>query len=80
LAQEAVRRAAATDDTILAADANLDLAFVLEIIGRGSETGLPLGEAVSLYERKGDVVSAGRVRARLGSVRVPRPELDRRRV
>ncbi len=65
LAEEAVATAAATEDTALTADAHADLALVLSMLDRPDETGPPLREALSLYERKGDVVSAARMRIRL---------------
>jgi hypothetical protein len=49
----------------LHAGALVDLADVLELEGRPNEAGPPLREALALYERKEDVVSAGRVRSRL---------------
>jgi class 3 adenylate cyclase/tetratricopeptide (TPR) repeat protein len=42
-----------------------DQATVLELSGRGEAAGPPLREALAVFERKGDLVSAGRVRARL---------------
>jgi class 3 adenylate cyclase/tetratricopeptide (TPR) repeat protein len=65
LAREAVELAMGTVDVCLHAGALVDLADVLELEGRPNEAGPPLREALALYERKEDVVSAGRVRSRL---------------
>jgi len=67
LAREAVDLAAATVDIELHADALVDLAEVLRLAGHEQEEGPPLREALALYERKGDVVLAGRVRERLAA-------------
>jgi len=65
LAREAVDLARTTADPRLQADALIDLAEVFTSIGDGESAGPPLREALELYERKGDVVSAGRLRDRL---------------
>jgi class 3 adenylate cyclase/tetratricopeptide (TPR) repeat protein len=67
LARQAVDLAADTVDIELHADALLDLAEVLQLIGRAQEQGPPLREALNLYERKGDVVLAGVARERLAA-------------
>jgi tetratricopeptide (TPR) repeat protein len=68
LAAEAVELAAATPDIHLRADALVDLADVLEAIGDPESAGPPLREALQLLEQKGDRVSAGRIRERIGVV------------
>ena len=68
LASEAVELAG-TSDPRLRADALADLASVLEETGDPESSGPPLREALDLYELKGDVVSAARIRARLGPTR-----------
>jgi tetratricopeptide (TPR) repeat protein len=67
LADEAVSIASETEDIVLLADAQLDLAEVIATIGAGESPGPPLREALRLYEEKGDLVSADRVRARMGA-------------
>jgi class 3 adenylate cyclase/tetratricopeptide (TPR) repeat protein len=62
----AVEIAAATEDIALTADAHADLAQVLLRLGRHEDAAPPFREALRLYERKGDVVSAARVRSSLG--------------
>jgi hypothetical protein len=64
-AREAVELGARTTDITLHAGALVDLADVLELAGRRNEAGPPLREALALFERKEDEVSAGRVRNRL---------------
>jgi ATP/maltotriose-dependent transcriptional regulator MalT len=67
LASEAVDLAA-TSDPRLRADALIDLADVLEAVGDRESSEPPLREALGLYELKGDVVSARRLRERIGSI------------
>ena len=43
-----------------------DLGDVFLAVGDPESSGPPLREALELYERKGDVVSAGRLRERIG--------------
>jgi class 3 adenylate cyclase/tetratricopeptide (TPR) repeat protein len=64
-ARGAVDLAAGTSNIEQHADALVDLDEVLGSAGRVAEQGPPLREALALYERKGDVVLAGRVRERL---------------
>ncbi|HEV2006966.1 MAG TPA: adenylate/guanylate cyclase domain-containing protein [Candidatus Limnocylindrales bacterium] len=68
LATEAVELAAATPMTHLRADALTDLAEVLGVTGDHESAGPPFWEALELYEQKGDVVSAQRLRERIGAV------------
>ena len=65
IAQQAVELASTTDDIERQADALRDLAAALEIAGRPHDEGPSLRKALHLYERKGDVVQAGRIRDRL---------------
>ncbi|MEP6638682.1 MAG: AAA family ATPase [Chloroflexota bacterium] len=65
LAEGAVAWARETDDLDQQADALRDLAAVQALAGRQQGEGPPLREALRLYERKGDVVQAARVRDRL---------------
>jgi tetratricopeptide (TPR) repeat protein len=66
LAREAVELAAQTDFLVVHADALLGLAEVLIRAGRASEAAPVVTEAVELYDRKGNAVSAARARALLG--------------
>ena len=67
LAEEAVTMAGTTQDLVLQADARVALADVLTALGRDDDDArVPLREALALYDRKGDEISAGRIRARLG--------------
>jgi predicted ATPase/class 3 adenylate cyclase len=65
LAQEAVALAQETDGLDLHGDALLDLAEVLRASGRPSDAVAAAERALSLYERKGNLVSAARARAAL---------------
>ena len=65
LADEAVALASDTDYLNLQGDALMDFAEVLTLGGRGGEAPSLWREALEIYERKGNVVSAGRVRAML---------------
>ncbi len=65
LAREATARAARTDYLDLRAQATADLAGVLRLAGRPEESAAALDEAIRLYEHKGNVVAAGRLRGLL---------------
>jgi tetratricopeptide (TPR) repeat protein len=65
VAREAVAIAEPTDVLDWKGDAWADLAEVLELAGKQDEANAALEQALALYERKGNVVSAERVRARL---------------
>jgi tetratricopeptide (TPR) repeat protein len=65
LAKGAVDLAAGTSNIDQHADALVDLDAVLRLAGQENETGPPLREALSLYEQKGDLVLAERLRALL---------------
>jgi tetratricopeptide (TPR) repeat protein len=60
--------AATTDDLELHGGALIDLAHVLSLDRREDEAAARTAEAITLYERKGDVVSAGRARRTSGLV------------
>jgi len=62
LAREGVALAADSEFVVLHADVLLDLAEVLRLAGRAEEASAAAAEAVSLYERKGNVASARRAR------------------
>jgi class 3 adenylate cyclase/predicted ATPase len=68
LVSEAVGIASASDDIEQLADALSDAAEVHRLADQGGEEAVLLAEATTLYERKGDVVSATRSRARLESI------------
>jgi hypothetical protein len=67
-----VTLAGATDFVNHRADALLDLSYVLEASRRGDESVTAASEALRLYERKGNVISAAATRLRLD-------ELDKRK-
>jgi tetratricopeptide (TPR) repeat protein len=64
--EELVRKAAAfaaTSDFITAqADAMLDLGEVLHLAGRREEAAAAIGDAIELYDRKGNVLASGQAR------------------
>ena len=68
LAEEAVKQSSEMADLILRGDALADLAQVLAILRTPEMAEPPLREALTLFERKGDTVSAERVRGMLGRV------------
>jgi tetratricopeptide (TPR) repeat protein len=65
LAREAAELAASTEFLDAHARAVADLAEVHRLAGRAEEWATALGEAIRLYEQKGNVAAAGRLRARL---------------
>ncbi len=65
LAQEAIALRRRSDAPVLLADALADFAEVLRFAGRDDEERAVRDEALRLYERKGDSVSAGRLRSLL---------------
>jgi DNA-binding SARP family transcriptional activator len=67
LAREAVALAAETDFLMFHADALMDLAEVLRLLGQSAEARPLIEEAVRLYIRKGNVVSAARAKVQLHS-------------
>jgi tetratricopeptide (TPR) repeat protein len=69
LARHAVELGRRTDCLLLLGDTLVDLAEILGRAGRPEEAVTPLREAIGLYERKGNVVSAARARSALAAVR-----------
>src|SRR5215204_1465214 len=65
LAHEAVELLKPTGELVLQAEALLDLAAVLELSADGAAARRPLSDALALFERKGDVVSAASTRDRI---------------
>jgi predicted ATPase/class 3 adenylate cyclase len=65
LSEEAVRLAAETDDIMLEADALVDFGEVLDAVGEVARAADAWASARALYERKGDAVSAAKIKARL---------------
>jgi predicted ATPase len=77
LAHEAVAIGAKTDLLNWQGGANADLAEVLLLSGKASEAAAALGQALERYQRKGNLVMAGRTRARLAALGdVPREVVD----
>jgi predicted ATPase/DNA-binding SARP family transcriptional activator len=68
LARQAVALAAGTDFLVMHADALLDLAEVLRLLGRGDETAPFVEKAVRLHRRKGNSVSVARAESLLHAV------------
>ena len=73
-AREAVGLVAATDALDLHANALVDLADTLALAGRNEEAAACVADALGLYERKGNDVSAERARARLAGASVTASE------
>ena len=65
LAREAVRLSLRTDFIAMQADAKMDLSDVLQAIGRPDESVPVVGDAISLYRRKGIVPMVARAEAAL---------------
>jgi class 3 adenylate cyclase/tetratricopeptide (TPR) repeat protein len=74
LARDAATTAAGTGLLNLAADALLDLADVYEATGHGEAATRAAQEALEMYLRKGNVVSAERTRTMLGRLRPSAPD------
>jgi class 3 adenylate cyclase/tetratricopeptide (TPR) repeat protein len=74
LAREAVAIADETDLLDPAGDAHADLAEVLELAGKRAEAAAALEQALDRFERKGNLVSAQRVRTRLTRLRAAAPQ------
>jgi class 3 adenylate cyclase len=68
LARKCLALVEPTDLVSFHADALLDLATVLEATGRSAETSEALADALALYEKKGNVVAANDLRARLDAL------------
>jgi thioredoxin-like negative regulator of GroEL len=71
LAREAVAMGEGTDHLDAQGDANADLAEVFLLAGKPDEASAALEQALEHYERKGNLVSAQRVRERLAELRDP---------
>ena len=69
LARAAVTLAAQTDFLNLHGDALVDFAEVARLTGRSGQAISAVGEAITLYERKGNLVSAAKARALLEELR-----------
>jgi DNA-binding SARP family transcriptional activator len=67
LAREAVRLSEPTDLLTMRADALVDLAEVLELRGSAAEADATARQGLALYEQKGDLVSAARIRLHLAA-------------
>ena len=65
LAREAVTLAETTDFVNQRADALVDLGIVLGRLSRAEDAQATFGEAIRLYEQKGNIVAADRVRSDL---------------
>ena len=74
LAREAVAIADETDLLDPAGGAHADLAEVLELAGKRAEAAAALEQALDRFERKGNLVSAQRVRTRLTRLRDAGPD------
>jgi tetratricopeptide (TPR) repeat protein len=72
LAREAVAITDTTQHLTGRANSRVDLATVLELIGKPEDARVALEQALALYEQKGNVVSAERTRARIGWLEAPR--------
>ena len=68
LAREAVRLIAQTDQLTDHAATLLDLAEVLRLAGRPDAANAAVHEAIELYTRKGNTVSAGHARSLIASL------------
>jgi len=71
LAREAVAMGEGTESLNGQGDANADLAEVLLLGGKSDGAAEALENAVERYDRKGNLVSARRVRSRLAALRDP---------
>jgi thioredoxin-like negative regulator of GroEL len=73
LAREAAAIADATDYLDAQGDAYFDLAEVLALAGKSEEAAEALEQALARYERKENLVMAGRTRQRLQAIREQAP-------
>ena len=67
-AREAVSLAGQTDFIVQHGDALVDLALILRDAGRDAEATVAAVEGLHLHEQKGNLVTAGRIRADLGAL------------
>jgi len=65
LSDEAIELTRNTEDVLLKAEALMDRSVVLTALGRADAASASLEQALSLYEQKGDAVSAARIREAL---------------
>jgi class 3 adenylate cyclase/tetratricopeptide (TPR) repeat protein len=72
LARDALRLAAATDDTNQHARVVLDVAHILELGGRTGDAVAAVQEAIGLFEQKGNIVSTEAAKALLPTLAKPR--------
>jgi hypothetical protein len=72
LAREAVALAERTDFLSMHADALVDLAEVVRLLGRSDEAAPALKVALKLYKQKGNAAAAKRVTALVKALAVPR--------
>ena len=72
LASDAVRLAQTTDALNRRAKANLDLGEVFRLAGRPDEAAAAFARALELYEKKGNLVGAARVRCFTATLRSSR--------
>lgn len=68
LAREAVALAEQTDFVVYRGDALVDLAHILQDAGRSDEAAESAAAGLQLHERKGNLVTAARIRSELGSL------------
>jgi ATP/maltotriose-dependent transcriptional regulator MalT len=68
LAREAVALAEQTDFVVYRGDALVDLAHILQDAGRSAEAAESASAGLQLHERKGNLVTAARIRSELGSL------------
>ena len=68
VAREAVQLADETDDPTSQADARIVLACVLQLAGKADDAAEVLGEAIALYDAKGNVLGAAYANARRGTL------------
>lgn len=67
LARESLRLIRTTDQPDIQGEALVTLAFVLQAAGK-AEAATALADAISLFDQKGNIISAGRARVALGSL------------
>jgi class 3 adenylate cyclase/tetratricopeptide (TPR) repeat protein len=78
LAREAIRLLSETDSLVAQADALIALSEVVAVAGRRAEARASVEQALGLYERKGDLVSAARARTLLAGLAQSSDEADGR--
>jgi class 3 adenylate cyclase/predicted ATPase len=73
LARESLALADGSDWLLLQADARVDLAEVMALVGENDEAAAVMVQAIERFDRKEDVVSARRARERLAELSAPGP-------